>query len=107
MTSTEPGGPVVVNNEADHRYEIWANGVLAGFADYRARPGRLVFVHTETEPGFEGHGYASQLVQAALDDVRARGLGVTALCPFVAAFIRDHPAYDDLLVKGEPPDGGG
>jgi hypothetical protein len=102
MASEDPEAPTVVDNPDESRYEIWADGKLAGFAQYRTRPGRLVFVHTETEPGFEGRGMASHLVRAALDDVRSRHLGVTALCPFVSAFIRDHPEYADLLVTTDP-----
>jgi predicted GNAT family acetyltransferase len=29
--------------------------------------------------------------------VRAKGLIVIADCPFIAAYIRDHPEYADLL----------
>jgi predicted GNAT family acetyltransferase len=44
-----------------------------------------------------GHGHGSTLVRAALDDVRARGLSVIPLCPFVKAYIEKHPEYADLL----------
>jgi len=102
-THTQGDEVRVVDNQGADRYEIWSDGKLAGFANYRTRPGRLVFVHTETEPGFEGRGMASRLVQGALDDVRRRGLGVMPLCPFVASYIKDHPDYQDLVVSGEPP----
>ena len=102
-TNADAEGVKVVDNTAAERYEIWSGGRLAGFSNYRNRPGRLVFVHTETEPGFEGQGMASRLVRGALDDVRRRQLGVMPLCPFVASFIRDHPDYQDLVVSGEPP----
>jgi predicted GNAT family acetyltransferase len=58
-----------------------------------------VLVHTEVEPRAEGTGLGSQLVTEALDDIRARGLRVVPLCPFVAAYIRRHPDYADLVVK--------
>ena len=32
-----------------------------------------------------------------VDSARARGLSVVPLCPFVAAFIRRHPEYADLV----------
>ena len=35
--------------------------------------------------------------RAALDDIRARGLVVVPLCPFVARYVERHPEYDDLV----------
>lgn len=47
-------------------------GNVAGFAVYHQRADRYIFVHTEIHPEFEGHGLASKLARAALDDVTAR-----------------------------------
>jgi predicted GNAT family acetyltransferase len=80
-----------------HRYEITVDGVLAGFAAYRDRDGRRVFTHTEISPKFEGRGLGSQLVRAALDDVRNRGLLVVPLCPFVRSWLESHEGYADLV----------
>ena len=90
----------VVDNREALRYEIWVGSELAGFCTYQLRPGRLVFVHTETVPGFEGRGYATRLVQGALEDLRDRNLRVLPLCPFVAAYIDKHPEYASL--RAEP-----
>jgi len=79
------------------RYEITVDGVLAGFAAYRDRDGRRVFTHTEIDPRFEGRGLGSQLVRAALDDVRARGLTIVPLCPFVRSWLGKHAGYADLV----------
>jgi predicted GNAT family acetyltransferase len=73
---------------------------VAGFAAYRLRgepTSIVVFTHTEVDPAYEGKGVGSALARAALDDVRARGLGVVAICPFISAYIRRHPEYADLL----------
>jgi uncharacterized protein len=40
-------------------------------------------------------------VRGALDDMRARGLKVAPVCPFVAAYIRRHPEYADLVGREE------
>ena len=38
--------------EERHRYEMFLDGELAGFAEYRIpRPGRIVFIHTVVLPG--------------------------------------------------------
>jgi uncharacterized protein len=82
----------------EHRYEIRADGELAGFTKYLRRQGVVTFTHTEIEPEYEGQGLASQLVRHALDDVRANGETVVAQCPFVKSFIHRHPdEYRDLV----------
>jgi len=88
--------PRVSDNPALHRFEAHVGERLAAFAVYRLEPGRVVFTHTETLPGFEGRGIASRLAGAALDEVSARGLRVTPVCPFIAGYIRKHPEYADL-----------
>ena len=87
----------VVDNPAANRFEIHVGGELAAFTTYRLAPGRIVFVHTETLDGFAGHGLASRLAGAVLDEARARGLRVVARCPFVASYIAEHPEYQDLV----------
>ena len=82
------------------RYEIVTETRVAGFADYVPLRHRVVFTHTEIDPEFEGRGFGSRLVRAALDDVAGRGLTVTPVCPFVAEFIREHPDYAPLVDDG-------
>jgi predicted GNAT family acetyltransferase len=79
------------------RYEIEVDGEVAGFIKYRREPGVIELVHTDVDPRSEGKGVGAALVQGALDDVRARGLKVRPFCPFVAAYIRRHPEYQDLV----------
>jgi len=54
-------------------------------------------VHTEVDEAVEGTGVGSQLVRVALDDLRVRGVGLVPVCPFVAAYLRRHPEYGDLV----------
>ena len=89
----------VLDNPAQSRYEVFSEGKLAGFALYRLHGDRITMYHTEIDPAFEREGLGSELARHALDDVRARGLMVEPLCPFIAAFIRDHPGeYLDLVL---------
>ncbi len=87
----------VVDNSDENRFEARLDGSLAGVLYYSKRPGRLVLVHTEVFDEFEGHGVGGRLVAGALDLIRARGLKVTALCPFAAAYLEKHPEYADLV----------
>jgi predicted GNAT family acetyltransferase len=86
----------VRNNEAAHRYELEVDGHLA-IAEYRLRPGRISFTHTEVPDALAGRGLGKRLVKAALDDVRAKGLKVVPICPFVKHYIETHPEEQDLL----------
>jgi uncharacterized protein len=80
------------------RYEITADGELAGFAEYRDHDGVRVFTHTEVFEAFEGKGIGSALIRGALDDQRSAGRKVVPLCPFVDRYIGDHPDdYGDLV----------
>jgi predicted GNAT family acetyltransferase len=102
-TASEPTAEIrVTNNLEEGRYEAWLGDVVAGFSEYKLRPGRIVFTHTIVEPKFEGRGIGSKLVREELEDVRARGLKVIPYCPFVRAYIRRHSEYQDLL---SAPDG--
>ena len=90
----------VTDNAAQHRFEIHKDGQRAGYAEYNVLSDALLFTHTEVLPAFEGQGIGSQLARGALDAVRARGLHAIPQCPFIAGYIRKHPAYLDL-VKNE------
>jgi predicted GNAT family acetyltransferase len=88
----------VRNNSTEYRYEVWADGELAGYTQYGLGRGRIAFVHTKVEESYEGLGLGSRLAHAALDDARARGLVVVPLCPFIAGYIERHlDEYRDLV----------
>jgi predicted GNAT family acetyltransferase len=79
------------------RYEARAADRVLGLAAYRRHGDRVLFTHTEVDPDAEGGGVGSTLVRGALDDVRARGLRAVPHCPFVRAWIEQHPDYADLV----------
>ena len=95
------GALTVRDNPAELRYEALADGAVVGEIRYRLEPGVVVLVHTDVAPSAEGTGVGSRLVEGALDDIRARGLRVVPVCPFVAAYIRRHPE-DANLVGADP-----
>ena len=90
----------VADNPDTARFEILADGELAGFVLYHLRGNEIAFTHTETDERFRGHGLASQLVRAALDAARARQLTVLPYCPFVRSWLEEHPEYADLVPAG-------
>ena len=89
----------VVHQPDQRRYAVLVGDELAGFTEYVPRDGgsRLLFVHTETFPQFAGQGLASRLVADALAEVRAAGQRIVPLCPYVAAWLRKHPEFEDAV----------
>ncbi|GAA1812460.1 GNAT family N-acetyltransferase [Luedemannella flava] len=88
----------IIHNEDASRYEIHVDGHLAGYVLYRTRPDALALVHTTVLPEFEGRGLGSTLARGVLDTIRAHKGLIVPLCPFIAAFIKRHPDYTDLIV---------
>jgi len=93
-----PEGNLIIRDNLEvHRFEAQVGDSLA-IAEYRLRDGVITFTHTEVPEGLRGHGVASRLIKNALDESRAQQYQVIPLCPFVAAYIRRHPEYQDLVV---------
>jgi predicted GNAT family acetyltransferase len=84
------------NNRERSRYELTIDDEVVGVAEYRVVGDVVVIPHTEIERSRRGRGLGAQLVQYALDDVRATGRRVEPQCWFVAEFITKHPEYVDL-----------
>jgi len=84
------------DNKAQNRFELDVGGAVA-FANYRPAPGAVIIAHTETPRALRGRGIASELVQGALQLVRADGLKVVAGCGFVVDYLRKHPEFADLV----------
>ncbi len=87
----------VRDNPDEGRFEAYVDGKLAGISAYQLSDDVITFTHTEVDDAFEGQGVGSSLVRQALDAVRdTGGLRVRPSCPFVRAWIDQHPDYADL-----------
>ncbi|MEV7279422.1 GNAT family N-acetyltransferase [Streptomyces sp. NPDC093111] len=94
--SEQTSTPVVRRVDARHRYEILVDEQRAGLTAYRDRDDRRVFFHTEVDEAYAGQGLASILVENALNDVRASGLRIVPVCPYVAKFLKKHEEFADI-----------
>ena len=96
-----PADLEILDHSVAQRYEARLGDVVVGYSEYRrVEHDRLILFHTEVDPAFEGQGFGSRLAKGVLDDIRARGLRVTVKCPFMAAYLKRHREYEDLL--GQP-----
>jgi uncharacterized protein len=80
----------IVDDERGQRFVARVEGHEAELV-YRREGDRLVLVHTEVPEALGGRGLGGQLVAAAVEDARARGLAVEPECPFARRWIERHP----------------
>lgn len=97
MTADPAPTIAIVDAPERRRFEARIGEEVAGIAQYLRRGSLVIFTHTEVDPAFEGRGVGSALARGALDAVRAAGGSVEPRCPFIAAWIRRHPDYADLI----------
>jgi len=90
----------VVKNYELNRFEIYSDGELAGFADFKIENQVISYTHTEIDPKFGGQGLGSQLIKEALDEALEQNLEVAPYCSFVSAYIKKNSEkYLDLVSK--------
>jgi predicted GNAT family acetyltransferase len=89
----------VENNAAEKRFEINLPDGTA-FIQYTKR-GEDVYnlYHTEVPSQFGGKGVGSALAKGTLEYIKAEGKQIIPTCPFVAAYLKKHPEYEDLVKK--------
>ena len=75
------------------------------FANYRLTPSAVIITHTETPRALRGRGIASELVEGALELIRADGHKVIAGCGFVVDYLQQESAvrgFDGLIPRPGP-----
>ena len=85
------------DNAEKHRFEADLGDGSFAIAEYNLLHGKVVFTHTEVPPAHEGQGIGSSLIRFALKSARERALQVIPICPFFAAYIKNHKEEQDLL----------
>jgi len=94
--------PDVVDNPALSRLEIVEDIGVAVLEYRRLGDDRLDLVHTGVPTQFEGRGYGSALVKAALQMARDEDLTVIPTCPYARAWIEKHPEAVEGLTVASP-----
>ena len=85
------------HNEQESQYETTVDGHVAYAAYDLEDPDRIVFTHTEVPESLSGRGIAGAIVKYGLDYAREKNLTVVPQCSYVAAFVKRHSEYQDLL----------
>ena len=87
---------IVVDNKEANQWEARWGDHLATIV-YDLQDLEITLIRTWVPEPLEGQGVGSKLVRTALDQARQDKLMVVPRCPFVAAFIKRHPEYLDLV----------
>ena len=100
--STEPA-PQSGGAPADVRHDPQASrfsvplGDDSAVAEYERRGDTITFTHTIVPSEHEGQGIGGRLARAAMDHARRERLQVVPQCPFIAAWVKRHPDYHDIV----------
>ena len=90
-------GAKVRHEKDQQRYVLEIKGQTLGFAQYHEEGERQVFTHTEVDDSLAGPGMGSLLARQALDDARQRGKRIVPVCEFIAAYVKKHPDWNDII----------
>ena len=90
---------IVTDNPDKKRYEVTVDGSTA-FIEYIKAKDKIYLTHTEVPTTLEGKGIGSTLVLKVLEDIERKDLTLVPLCPFVAMYLKKHPEWKKLVMKG-------
>jgi len=78
------------------RYEMVEDGQTV-YADYRRQGERLYIDYVFSPVPLRGTGASGRLMAAVAADARAKGLSITPICGYAAAWLRRSPEFRDLV----------
>ena len=91
----------ILKNDELNRFEIYSDGELTGFAEFKVGNQKIFYTHTEIDPRFGGQGLGSQLIREVLDEALEQNLEVAPYCSFVSAYIKKNSQkYLHLVPEG-------
>ena len=91
----------ILKNDELNRFEIYSDGELAGFAEFKVSNQMISYTHTEIDPKFGGQGLGSQLIKEALDEALEQDLQVAPYCSFVSAYMKNSEKYLHLVPESK------
>ncbi|HLS00926.1 MAG TPA: GNAT family N-acetyltransferase [Beutenbergiaceae bacterium] len=89
----------ITHDEPAQRFHIHVDDQDAGVLEYQDTGGGWVFTHTEVKPEFTGRGLAGMLAGHALREAVSKGKDIKPVCPFVVAYVKKHPEFQDHVVE--------
>jgi predicted GNAT family acetyltransferase len=90
----------LIDNTENHQYEFHIGKQVPKIEYIKSKNGEIYLTHTEVPVQLEGKGVGSQLVEKVLKDIERQELRLVPLCPFVAGYIKKHPDWRRIVMKG-------
>jgi len=91
--------PPIQHDAADRRFYVRLPEGEAYLSYEEVGDGTLDLRHTIVPGPAQGRGVGDSLVRAALDYAREQGARIVPSCPFVQAWLDDHPDEQDLVAR--------
>lgn len=89
----------LIDNAPSKQYEFHIEGHIPRIEYIKAQD-KIYLTHTEVPKELEGNGIATNLVKLVLEDIKQKELTLVPMCPFVAMYIKRHPEWKSLVLKG-------
>ncbi|CAN5740414.1 MAG: N-acetyltransferase [Gemmatimonadetes bacterium] len=87
----------LIHDRAASRFRLPLEDGGEAFIEYvEPDSGTLDLLHTVVPPAARGEGIGSGLVEQVLRYARDQDLRIVPSCPFVAAYLQEHPEYREL-----------
>jgi uncharacterized protein len=103
MSNPDADDVPIEHNAGAHQFEARFPEGLAILKYHYDREGRLSLDHTSVPQARRHHGVAALLAKAALDFAGAQNLTVVPVCPYVVAYLAEHPELARLAGRGQTP----
>ena len=87
------------DNDNDKQYEFHIDDFIPRIEYIKAQK-QVYLTHTEVPRELEGKGIGSALIKKVLEEIKQRDLILVPMCPFVAMYIKEHPEWKSLVLKG-------
>jgi predicted GNAT family acetyltransferase len=95
-TSYGEGMGMAELRDTGSRYEMDEQG-LTSYADYRRNGDRLWIDYVFAPPALRGTGASGRLMAAVAEDARAKGLKITPICGYAAAWLQRSEEFRGLV----------
>ncbi len=89
----------LIDNKELKQYEFHIEELIPRIEYIKAQK-QIFLTHTEIPNFLAGKGVGKELVKQALEDIKQKDLTLVPLCPFVALYIKRHPEWRKLVLKG-------
>lgn len=89
----------LTDNKEANQYEFHIDGFTPKIEYIKAK-NQIYLTHTEVPKELEGKGVGTVLVKQVLEDIEQQNLTLVPLCPFVAMYLKRHPEWKKLVLKG-------